>query len=44
MTIYATMVGAMVLARVVDDADLSEEMLQSALASITHADPHRNTG
>lgn len=32
--IYASMVGAIVLARAVDDAELSEEVLQSVLASI----------
>jgi hypothetical protein len=30
------MVGALVLARAVDDAELSEEVLQSVLASIAH--------
>jgi len=35
LTIYASMVGALVLARAVDDADLSEEVLQAVLASIT---------
>jgi TetR/AcrR family transcriptional regulator, transcriptional repressor for nem operon len=44
LAIYATMVGAMVLARAIDDADLSEEMLQSALASITRPASHRHTG
>ena len=38
LTIYASMVGAMVLARAVDDADLSEEVLKSVLASIMHLD------
>jgi hypothetical protein len=32
------MIGAVVLARAVDDPDLSEEVLQSVLASIAHAD------
>ena len=32
----ASMVGALVLARAVDDAELSDEVLQSALRSITH--------
>lgn len=35
---YATMIGALVLARAVDDPELSGEVLQSVLASITHAD------
>ena len=34
LAIYASMVGAIVLARAVDDAELSEEVLQSVLASI----------
>jgi TetR/AcrR family transcriptional repressor of nem operon len=38
LTIYASMVGALVLARAVDDAELSDEVLQSVLASIAHAD------
>ena len=38
LTIYASMVGALVLARDVDDAELSEEVLQSVLASIAHTD------
>ena len=38
LAIYASMVGALVLARAVDDAELSEEILQSALASIIRAD------
>jgi TetR/AcrR family transcriptional repressor of nem operon len=37
LAIYASMVGALVLARAVDDAELSEEVLRSVLASITHA-------
>jgi TetR/AcrR family transcriptional repressor of nem operon len=37
LTIYASMVGAIVLARAVDDVDLSEEVLKSVLASIA---PH----
>lgn len=36
LNIYASMVGALVLARAVDDAKLSEEVLQSVLASIAH--------
>jgi TetR/AcrR family transcriptional regulator, transcriptional repressor for nem operon len=38
LAIYASMVGALVLARAVDDAELSEEILQSVLASITRTD------
>ena len=38
VTIYASMIGAIVLARAVDDAELSEKILRSVLASITHAD------
>ena len=38
LAIYASMVGALVLARAVDDAELSEEVLQSVLASIAHTD------
>ena len=38
LTIYASMVGAMVLARAVDDTELSEEVLKSVLASVTHPD------
>lgn len=38
LAIYASMVGALVLARAVDDAELSEEVLQSVLVSIAHAD------
>lgn len=34
---YASLVGAIVLARAVDDADLSEELLNSVLASVTSA-------
>jgi TetR/AcrR family transcriptional regulator, transcriptional repressor for nem operon len=34
---YASLVGAIVLARAVDDADLSEEVLNSVLAFITNA-------
>ena len=36
LAIYASMVGAIVLARAVDDADLSEDVLKSVLASIAH--------
>jgi len=35
---YASMIGALVLARAVDDPELSEEVLQSVLASIAHTD------
>ncbi|HEY6896412.1 MAG TPA: TetR/AcrR family transcriptional regulator [Rhodocyclaceae bacterium] len=35
---YASMIGALVLARAVDDSELSEEVLQSVLASIAHTD------
>lgn len=35
---YASMIGALVLARAVDDPELSEEVLQAVLASITHTD------
>ena len=38
LVIYASMVGALVLARAIDDAELSEEVLQSVLASIVHTD------
>ena len=34
----ASMVGALVLARAVDDAELSDEVLQSVLASLAHTD------
>ena len=44
LTIYASMVGAMVLARAVDDAELSKEVLQSVLASIAHPDSPSATG
>lgn len=40
LAIYASMVGAIVLARAVDDADLSEEVLKSVLASIAAPDSH----
>lgn len=42
-SIYASMVGAIVLSRAVDDAALSEEVLKSALASITHREARCNT-
>lgn len=35
---YASMIGALVLARAVDDPELSEEVLESVLASIAHTD------
>ncbi|MBI3715355.1 MAG: TetR/AcrR family transcriptional regulator [Betaproteobacteria bacterium] len=38
LTIYASMVGALVLARAVDDAELSGEVMRSVLASIVRAD------
>ncbi len=38
LAIYASMVGALVLARAVDDPELSEEVLQSVLASIAYTD------
>jgi TetR/AcrR family transcriptional repressor of nem operon len=38
LAIFASMVGALVLARVVDDPKLSEEVLQSVLTSIAQAD------
>lgn len=38
LAIYASMIGALVLARAVDDPELSEEVLQSVLTSIIHAD------
>lgn len=38
LTIYASMIGALVLARAVDDAELSEEVLQSVLNSIAGTD------
>ncbi len=38
LAIFASMVGALVLARAVDDAELSEEVLQSVLASIAPTD------
>ena len=37
LAIYASMIGALVQARAVDDAELSEEVLRSVLASIAHA-------
>ena len=38
VAIFASMVGAIVLARAVNDDELSEEVLQSVLASIPHTD------
>lgn len=35
---YASMIGALVLARAVDDPELSEEVLRSVLASVAQAD------
>ena len=40
LTTYASMIGAMVLARAVDDTELSEEVLRTVLASITQTDAH----
>ena len=40
-TIYASMVGAIVLSRAVDDAALSEDVLKSVLASINHPSSER---
>lgn len=37
---YASMVGALVLARAIDDPELSEEVLKAVLASITHPSSH----
>ena len=39
LAIHASMIGVSVLMRAVDDAELSEEALQSELASIAHTDP-----
>jgi TetR/AcrR family transcriptional regulator, transcriptional repressor for nem operon len=36
LTIYASMVGAMIIARAIDDPKLSEEILQSVMMSIIH--------
>lgn len=38
LVMYASMVGALVLARAVDDTEFSEEVLQSVLATIPHTD------
>jgi len=38
------MVGAIVLARAVDDAELSDEVLRSVLASITDPNSRSTTG
>jgi TetR/AcrR family transcriptional repressor of nem operon len=38
ITIYSSMIGALVLARAVDDVALSDMVLTSVLASISHAD------
>ena len=35
ISIYASMVGAMIMARVVDDRALSQEILNAALASVS---------
>lgn len=45
LTVYASMVGALVLARAVDDPELSDELLRSVLASIVPTDsrnPHQH--
>jgi hypothetical protein len=34
------MIGALILARAIDDSELSEEVLKAVLASITHPSPH----
>ena len=39
LAIYSSLVGALVLSRAVDDAELSLEILQATLNSITAADP-----
>jgi len=39
--IYASLVGALIMARTVDDAELSAEVLESVLASVTRADSSR---
>lgn len=44
LAIFASMVGALVLARAVDDAELSEEVLQAVLASITRPDSPSTAG
>jgi TetR/AcrR family transcriptional repressor of nem operon len=36
MAIYASMIGAIILCRAVDDPELSDELLQSVLTSIRH--------
>lgn len=38
ITIYSSMIGALVLARAVDDTALSDKILTSVLASISHVD------
>jgi len=42
LAIFASMVGAMVLARAVDDAELSDEVLRSVLKAITRPDSSSN--
>ena len=44
LAIYASMVGAIVLARAVDDAELSDEVMRSVLASIADPDSGSTTG
>lgn len=41
---YASLVGALVLARAVDDAELSEEVMQAVLASIARPDSPSTAG
>jgi TetR/AcrR family transcriptional repressor of nem operon len=44
LAIYASMVGALVLARAVDDAKLSEEVLRSVMSSIILPNSPSTTG
>jgi TetR/AcrR family transcriptional repressor of nem operon len=39
LAIYSSLIGALVLSRAVDDAELSQEILQATLSSITDLDP-----
>ena len=43
LAIFASMVGAMILARAVDDADLSDDVLRSVLAFVTNPNSPLNT-
>lgn len=43
LAIYSSLVGALVLARAVDDQELSAEILRATLASIHALDPSSNT-